>query len=177
MSSSPFSPAPAPLPDAPARLFAYLDDLGLAHETVWHDATFTVDEGAALKANIPGGHTKNLFMKDKDGVIVLISAEAHAQLRLNQLHKLIGTRRLSFASAELMQELLGVVPGSVTGFALMNDPGAKVRFIAGAGLMGHDRLNFHPLVNTATTGIARADFETFVAATGHALEIIDFSAL
>lgn len=165
------------MPASPADLFAYLDDLGIAHKTIEHPATFTVEEGRHLKASMPGGHSKNLFMKDKDGTIVLISAWADSQLRLNQLHKLIGTRRLSFASAELMVECLGVEPGSVTAFALMNDSARRVRFIADATLMGFARVNFHPLVNTATTAISRDGFRQFVEATGHSLTEVDFSAL
>lgn len=165
------------MPASPSDLFAYLDDLEISHTTVEHDATFTVEEGRHLKASMPGGHSKNLFMKDKDGTIVLISAWADSQLKLNQLHKLIGTRRLSFASADLMVECLGVEPGSVTAFALMNDKDQRVRFIADAVLMGFDKVNFHPLVNTATTAIGREDFRRFVEATGHSLTVIDFSTL
>lgn len=165
------------MPASPDDLFAYLDQLGLQHETRWHEATFTVEEGRELKETMPGGHTKNLFMKDKDGVIVLISAHADSELKLNQLHKLIGTRRLSFASGELMEQLLGVTPGSVTGFALMNDKDQKVRFIVDAALMAFDTLNFHPLVNTGTTAMSRDDFRRFVEATGHDLTVVDFAAL
>ena len=165
------------MPASPDDLFAYLDQLGLAHDTRWHEATFTVEEGRELKETMPGGHTKNLFMKDKDGVIVLVSAHADSELKLNQLHKLIGTRRLSFASGELMEELLGATPGSVTAFALMNDKAGKVRFIADAALMAYDTLNFHPLVNTGTTAISNSDFRRFVEATGHDLTVVDFAAL
>lgn len=165
------------MPASPDDLFAFLDKHGLAHETRWHEATFTVEEGRELKAEMPGGHTKNLFMKDKDGTIVLISAHAESELKLNQLHKLIGTRRLSFASAELMEECLGVTPGSVTGFALMNDTEGRVRFVADAALMAHEVLNFHPLINTGTTAISREDFRKFVKLTGHELTEIDFSTL
>lgn len=168
---------PASPRSRPEDLFAYLDGLNIAHTTVDHPAFHTVEDGRDLKASLPGGHTKNLFMKDKDGVIVLISALADSALKLNQLHKLIGTRRLSFGSPDLMLDVLGVVPGSVTAFALMNDTGHRVRFIVDAALMAHDVLNFHPLVNTATTAIPRPDFERFVAATGHGLEVVDFSAL
>ena len=162
---------------SPSDLFTYLDDLGIDHHTVEHAATFTVEEGRHLKASMPGGHSKNLFMKDKDGTIVLISAWADSQLKLNQLHKLIGTRRLSFASSELMVECVGIEPGSVTAFALMNDKDQRVRFIADAALMGFDTVNFHPLVNTATTSIAQADLRRFVEATGHSLTMVDFSTL
>ena len=165
------------MPANPSDLFAYLDDLGIDHDTVEHPATFTVEEGRHLKASMPGGHTKNLFMKDKDGVIVLISAWADSQLKLNQLHKQIGTRRLSFASADLMVDCLGVEPGSVTAFALMNDTSQRVRFIADAALMGFETVNFHPLVNTATTAISRESLQRFVESTGHALTIVDFSDL
>jgi len=165
------------MPASPSDLFDFLDTHGIAHKTVEHDATFTVEEGRHLKASMPGGHSKNLFMKDKDGTIVLISAWADSQLRLNQLHKLIGTRRLSFGSADLMLECLGVVPGSVTAFGLINDTAQRVRFVADAALMRFDRVNFHPLVNTATTSIRQADLRRFVEATGHALTEVDFSTL
>ncbi len=165
------------MPASPDDLFRYLDAINIAHSTVQHSATFTVEEGRHLKTAIPGGHTKNLLMKDKDGVIVLISAWAESSLKLNQLHKLIGTRRLSFASAELMQDVLGITPGSVTAFALMNDIGGQVRFIMDAALAKFDTVNFHPLTNTATTAISQSDFRRFVAATGHDLTQVDFSAL
>ncbi|KCZ54341.1 hypothetical protein HY29_14420 [Hyphomonas beringensis] len=162
---------------SPDDLFAYLDELGIAHTTHWHEPTFTVEEGRELKASLPGGHTKNLFLKDKDGAIVLIAAEAHSQLKLNQLHKLIGTKRLSFGPAELMQDLLGVQPGSVTAFALMNDRAGRVRFLVDAALMEHEPVNFHPMTNTGTTAISREDFRKFVEATGHEFELVDFTDL
>jgi Ala-tRNA(Pro) deacylase len=165
------------MPASPTDLYAFLDAHEIAHKTVEHAATFTVEEGRHLKASMPGGHTKNLFMKDKDGVLVLVSAWAESQLRLNHLHKVIGTRRLSFASAELMLECLGVLPGSVTAFGLMNDTDTRVRFIVDSALMSFDTVNFHPLVNTATTAISQAGLRRFVAATGHQLTELDFSAL
>ncbi len=161
----------------PDDLFACLDELGIAHTTQWHDAVFTVDEGRELKASMPGGHTKNLFLRDKDGAIILIAAEAHSELKLNRLHRLIGTRRLSFGSPEQMEEVLGVTPGSVTAFALMNDTERRVRFLVDAALMAHDPVNFHPLTNTGTTAIARDDLERFARATGHGFEVVDFTVL
>lgn len=161
----------------PDDLFAYFDKLGIAHTTQWHEAVFTVDQGKDLKAGMPGGHTKNLFLKDKDAAIILIAAEAHSELKLNKLHRLIGTKRLSFGAPELMEELLGVTPGSVTAFALINDKTGRVRFLVDAALMEHDPVNFHPLTNTGTTAISRADFEKFVRATGHGFEVIDFTQL
>ena len=167
----------AGMPASPSDLFDFLDQHQIAHETVEHAATFTVEEGRHLKAAMPGGHSKNLFMKDKDGTLVLISAWAESQLRLNQLHKLIGTRRLSFGDADLMLDCLGVVPGSVTVFGLMNDTQKRVKFIVDAALMRFDTVNFHPLVNTATTAISQEGLRRFVAATDHALTEVDFSNL
>jgi Ala-tRNA(Pro) deacylase len=165
------------MPASPDDLFAYLDALGIAHSTVWHEAMFTVEQSSALKADMPGAHTKNLFLKDKDGQLVLIAAEAHGSIRLNQLHKLIGTARLSFGAPELMTEVLGVVPGSVTAFALMNDRERRVRFLVDAVLAQAETVNFHPLVNTGTTAISQAGFRRFVEATGHGFEVVDFSVL
>ena len=161
----------------PDDLFAYLDELGIAHTTHWHAPVFTVEEGRELKASMPGGHTKNLFLRDKDGAVILIAAEAHSELKLNRLHRLIGTRRLSFGPPDLMEELLGVTPGSVTAFALMNDREGRVRFLVDAALMVHDPVNFHPLTNTGTTAIARNDLERFARATGHGFEVVDFTVL
>ena len=165
------------MPASPDDLFAYLDRLGIAHATTAHEPLHTVEESRALKASMPGGHTKNLFMTNKDGDIVLIAAHADSQLKLNQLHKHIGTRRLSFASPDLMQEILGVRPGSVTAFALINDTDRRVRFLVDAALLAYDPVNFHPLVNTMTTSISRDGFRTFVESTGRTLEAVDFTAL
>lgn len=165
------------MPASPDDLFAYLDSLGIAHSTTWHEAMFTVEQSSALKADMPGAHTKNLFLKDADGLLVLIAAEAHNQLKLNQLHKKIGTRRLSFGAPDLMTETLGVTPGSVTAFSLMNDRPARVRFLVDAVLAGANIVNFHPMTNTGTTAISQADFRRFVEATGHSFEIVDFSDL
>ncbi len=160
---------------SPDDLFAYLDRRDIPVTTHWHEPVFTVEEGAEIKAALPGGHTKNLFLKDKSGALILISAEGQTQIRLNKLHKLIGTKRLSFGPADLLLETLGVVPGSVTAFALMNDVSGRIRFLLDAALMRHDIINFHPLTNTGTTAIKREDFKRFLTATGHELEMIDFS--
>jgi Ala-tRNA(Pro) deacylase len=161
----------------PDDLFAFLDRLGIVHTTTRHAALFTVSESANLKSDMPGAHTKNLFLKDKDGALILIAAEAQSSLPLNRLHKQIGTSRLSFGAPDLMLDVLGVTPGAVTAFALVNDQPLRVRFLVDAALMAYPLVNFHPLENTATTCISLADFRRFVAATGHTFEVIDFSAL
>lgn len=164
-----------PLPAPPASredLFRVLDALGIAHETREHAPVFTVEEGEDLKRDMPGGHTKNLFLKDKKGALILISALQSTQVALNQLHKTLDCARLSFGKAELLEEALGVKPGSVTAFALLNDPGHKVRFILDEALMAHEIVNFHPLKNDATTAIRADDLLKFVTALGRAPEIV-----
>lgn len=154
---------PAATPD---DLFAYLDSLGIRHTTTQHRPVFTVEEGADLKAKMPGGHSKNLFLKDKKGALFLLCALADSAIDLNAVSKLIGAGRFSFGSAERLQENLGVTPGSVTIFALINDPERKVTLLLDEGFFAHDPVNFHPLRNDATTAISPADLLKFIRALG-----------
>ena len=156
------------MPASPDDLFAYLDTLGIAYKTVSHPAVFTVDEGRELRGAIAGGHTKNLFLRDKKGTAFLVVALENAVIELKPLRRLLGaTGRFSFGSAELMRELLGVEPGSVTPFAAINDTAGRVTVVLDAAMMAHDVLNFHPLVNTGTTTISRDGLLKFLQATGH----------
>jgi Ala-tRNA(Pro) deacylase len=157
----------------PSDLFAFLDRLGIAHATVAHPALFTVEQSRAMRGTIPGGHTKNLFLKDKKGTLFLVSALEDAVIELKALHRrLAASGRLSFASAELMRETLRIEPGAVTPFAAMNDAERRVNVVLDAAMMRHPMLNFHPLVNTMTTSIAREDLLRFLAATGHSPRIM-----
>lgn len=165
------------LSDRQAALYALFDQLSIPWSTHEHPPVFTVEEGADIKAALPGGHTKNLFLKDKDDQLVLISALGETQIPLKHLHREIGTKRLSFGRPDLMEETLGVAPGSVTLFALINDAETRVRVILDEGLFDHDIVNFHPLSNDATTAVPSDRLEDFVRATGHAPERLDFSAL
>lgn len=160
-----------------AGLFAFLDGLGIAHTTMDHPPVFTVEEGQDIKAALPGGHTKNLFLKGKDGALLLVCALGDTAVRLNALHKPLGVGRLSFAKPELMAAHLGVTPGSVTLFALANDAARAVRLVFDAALLAQDPLNFHPLSNDATTAIARDDALAFARACGREPDIVDFAAL
>jgi Ala-tRNA(Pro) deacylase len=155
-------------------LFALFDALGLAHFTLEHPAVFKVGEGDEIKAALPGGHTKNLFLEDAKGQLWLVSALQGARIDLKALPRAIGAARLSFGSAELMLETLGVAPGSVTAFGLINDVAHRVRFVLDADLAASDLVNFHPLTNTATTAISQADFRRFLAAVDVPPLIVDF---
>jgi len=160
-----------------ADLIALLDSLGVEHVTHEHPAVFRVGEGEEIKAAIPGAHTKNLFLKDAKGQLWLISAQDRTVIDLKRLHTVIGSARLSFGSAELMEAVLGVTPGSVTAFALMNDTDRRVRFVLDRNLAEADRVNFHPLVNTATTGVDQAGFRKFLGAVGVTPMTVDFEAM
>ncbi len=161
----------------PEDLFACLDRLGIAHATVHHQPLFKVEESQALRGKIPGGHTKNLFLRDKKGEFFLVVAPEDAQIDLKGLHRILGaTGRFSFGSAEAMWALLGVEPGSVTPFAALNDTQSQVTVVLDAALMAQSLLNFHPLINTMTTGIARDDLVKFLRATGHEPRIVAVSA-
>jgi Ala-tRNA(Pro) deacylase len=156
----------------PTDLFAFLDRLGIAHTTVTHPALFTVEQSRELRGTIPGGHTKNLFLKDKKGALFLVTALEDAVIELKSLHRrLEASGRFSFGSADLMRETLGIEPGAVTPFAVINDRDRRVSVVLDAALMRHDTINAHPLVNTMTTSIARADLLRFLEATGHAPRI------
>lgn len=160
----------------PAELLAFLDACGVPHRTLEHAPVFRVGEGAEIKAALPGGHTKNLFLKDAKDQLWLISALGETRIDLKALPAAIGSARLSFGSAELMDEALGVTPGSVTAFALLNDEARRVRFVADAALMACDVVNFHPLTNAATTAVSREGFCAFLAALGVEPIVVDFAA-
>ncbi len=155
-------------PASPDDLFAYLDNLGIAHHTVNHAPVFTVEEARAQHARVAGGYTKNLFLRDKKGALYLLVAPEDAAIELKSLHRQLGASgRFSFASADTMRELLGVEPGSVTPFSVINDTSGRVTVILDAAMMAHEVLNFHPLVNTGTTTISREGLVKFLEATGH----------
>jgi len=160
------------MPATPTDLFAFLDRLGIAHTTITHPPVFTVEENQSLRGKIPGGHTKNLFLRDKKGALYLMIAREDAVIELRSLHRLLGaTGRFSFAPADLLRATLGVEPGSVTPFAVINDTEHRVTVVLDAAMMAHATLNFHPLVNTMTTAIARDDLVRFLAAAGHPARI------
>jgi Ala-tRNA(Pro) deacylase len=155
------------MPAGRAELMAYLEKLGIKTKTVEHPPLFTVEQSRALRGEIFGGHTKNLFLKDKKDAVFLVVAEEDAAIDMKTLHARIGSARLSFGRPSLLAELFGVIPGAVTPFGAVNDVGRRVTVILDESLLRHDKLNFHPLENTATTTIGRDDLVTFLRATGH----------
>jgi Ala-tRNA(Pro) deacylase len=157
-------------------LNARLTQLGIATHTIDHAPVFTVAESANLERALPGGHTKNLFLKDKADRLFLVVALTHAHIDLKSLPKVIGSQRLSFGKPQLLMEVLGVRAGSVTPFAVINDGARRVTVILDADMMRHERLNCHPLENTATTSIACEDLVKFIRSCGHEPRILALSA-
>ncbi|MDA8870975.1 prolyl-tRNA synthetase associated domain-containing protein [Rhizobiaceae bacterium] len=160
-----------------AALERLLEQRGIAFETVEHAPMFTVEDGADIKAAMRGAHTKNLFVKDKKGRHFLLTARADADIDLKGLHRLLGGQgRVSFGRTEQMEDYLGVVPGSVTAFAVLNDAAGAVTFAVDAGLLEADVWCCHPMTNTATTMIARDDLLTLVREAGHDPLVVDLEA-
>ncbi len=156
------------MPASSDDLIAYLDSLAIPTTTVEHPPLHTVEESQALRGEIPGGHVKNLFVKDKKSRLFLLVLGEETPVDLKRVHEKIGAQgRVSFGSAELLQEVFGVKPGAVTPFGAINDAKGRVSVVLDATMMRCARLNFHPLVNTRTTGLASADLVKFLRATGH----------
>ena len=160
----------------PDQLLQRLTELGIGHRTLEHPAVFTVEEARRHTAHLPGGHCKSLFLKDKKGGLWLLVCLDHRWIDMGRLAKAIASPRLSFGKAELLQEILGVGPGSVTPFALVNDRDRRVQPLLDQAMLARDRLNFHPLTNRATTTIAAADLPRFLEACGHRPRVIDLDA-
>ena len=156
------------MPVTPNQFFAVLDALGIAHKTVKHPPLFTVEQSRVLRGQIPGGHTKNLFLRDKKYELYLVVALEDADIELKDLHRRLGASgRFSFGSSNLLREVLGVEPGAVTPFGAINDTQGRVTIVLDTPMMEHETLNYHPLVNTMTTSIKRDDLLKFLRSTGH----------
>ena len=166
--SPPLSP-----PLTPDALFARFDALGIAHKTYTHPPVFTVDEAKELRGTLPGGHCKSLFIKDKKAALWLVVALEECRVDLNELARKLGAPRFSFGSAELLFEVLGIRPGSVTPYAAINDTEGRVTVVLQKAMLAHDPLNYHPLENTSTTAIAPGDLVRFLEACGHKPRIVD----
>ncbi|MFM2151434.1 MAG: hypothetical protein RLZZ187_3740 [Pseudomonadota bacterium] len=164
------------MPETPQALLARLDALGLEHRTVSHPPVFTVEESKALRPDLPGGHAKNLFLKPKkgEGPFLLAVLEEDRRVSVNALARALGVPKVAFAPAEDLLAQLGVVPGSVTPFGLVNATPGTVRAVLDRHLMeAFEWVNFHPLTNAMTTAIRPAGLLAFLRHLGHAPELVD----
>jgi Ala-tRNA(Pro) deacylase len=162
-------------------LFARLDELGIAAKTFEHPPVNTVEEAKAIRGEGPAwlgqsAHIKNLFLRNKKGVMWLVTCQEDREIDLKALGERIGAGRLSFGSAERLMKYLGVLPGAVTPFAVVNDRGSRVAVVLDSALPAQDPVNCHPLVNTMTTALAGRDLVRFLEAEGHPPRLLDFAA-
>ena len=175
------SPAPSAstsaLPTSPDQLLARLAELGLKTRTVTHPPVFTVEEAKALRGELPGAHIKNLFLRNPKGRMWLVVAEEDRPIDLKALGELLGAGRLSFGSPDRLMTYLGVIPGAVTPFGIVNDTDNQVKVVIDAAIFAHDPVNAHPLCNDRTTAISPQDLMAFFAACGHAPDVVDLSAV
>ena len=166
-----------PDPESPAEeaLFEQLDSLGIPHETHRHAPLFTVEESQALRGTLPGAHIKNLFLRDKKKNIWLVTALEDRQIDLKALRKNLQAKgNLSFGNADLLMEVLGVIPGAVTPFGVVNDQDGRATMVLDKAILEHDIVNAHPLRNDRTTAIASDDLLRFLDACSHPAELFDF---
>jgi len=163
-------------PTSPDELLARLLELGLSSRTVSHPPVFTVEQAKALRGELPGGHVKNLFLRNKKGAMWLVVAEEDRQIDLKALGEKIGAGRVSFGSPDRLMQYLGVLPGSVTPFGVINDTAREVQVVLDKALLDHDPVNVHPLTNDRTTAISPRDLLTFLDATGHRPQIMDLGS-
>ncbi|MFL1463320.1 prolyl-tRNA synthetase associated domain-containing protein [Roseococcus sp. DSY-14] len=153
---------------SPEELLARLDALGVAHRTVSHAAVFTVAESRALRGALPGAHSKNLFLRRRDGGFALAVLEEGRQASVNALARLAGWGRVRMAGADELRATLGVEPGSVTPFGLVHAAPGSVAVLLDAALAGAGTAWFHPLVNTRSTALAGAELVRVLREWGHA---------
>ena len=175
MSQSAAAPAAETpqLPTSPEQLLTRLEALGIAYQNHEHAAVFTVEEAKALRGELTGGHIKNLFLRNKKEEMWLVVAEEDKRIDLKTLGERLGAGKLSFGSPDRLLRYLGVLPGAVTPFGIINDKDRKVKVALDRDLMGFDPVNAHPLVNTMTTALSPQDLVKFLEAEGHKPDILD----
>ena len=157
----------------PDEILARLDALGIEHRTTLHPPVFTVEEAREHTGRLPGGHCKNMFLKDKRDRLWLVTCRDQLRVDLNRLAKELGAARLSFGKVDLLHEILGVTPGSVTPLAIVNDRAGAVTLVLDTGLLAHEWLNCHPLRNDATTSLRSSDLLRLVRDSGHEPILLD----
>ncbi len=172
----PHAPA-AQLPTSPEALLARLADLDIAVSSFSHPPVHTVEEAKALRGELAGGHIKNLFLRNKKGAMWLITCLEDRKIDLKALGQALGAGRFSFGSAERLMTYLGVLPGAVTPFAVINDTEGKVQVVLDAGVVDCDPVNTHPLVNDRTVAVSPGDLVRFLEAVGHPPQILDLGSL
>src|SRR3569833_1787841 len=166
------------LPTSPDQQLARLKELGIESHTVDHAPVFTVEESQGLRGQLPGGHVKNLFLRNKKEEMWLVTVEESKRVDLKSLGEKLtgatgGAAKLSFGSPDRLMTYLGVIPGAVTPFAVINDKGKVVRMVLDKDLMGIATVHAHPLVNFKATALSPKDLLRFLEAEGHAPQVLE----
>ncbi|MEE8500063.1 MAG: prolyl-tRNA synthetase associated domain-containing protein [Kiloniellales bacterium] len=165
------------LPTSPEALIARLKALGIAVKTFEHPPVYTVEQAKALRGELRGGHIKNLFLRNKKGAMWLLTCLEDRDVDLKALGQALGAGRFSFGSAQRLVTYLGVLPGAVTPFGVINDTEGKVQMVLDKALLDCDPINAHPLVNDMTAAVSPEGLVRFLEAVGHAPRILDLDAL
>jgi len=168
---------PDTLPACETRLMSHLEGLGITAIRHAHPPLKTVEDSKALRGDLPGGHCKNLFLKDKKKALWLVVTLEDQPINMKALEKRIGSARLSFGRPELLETVLGVLPGAVTPFALINDTAQSVRVVLDETMLAFDPLNYHPLHNEATLALSPEDLVRFVKSCGHEPLVVGLDGL
>ena len=158
-------------------LYALFDEHGISYTHSTHPPLHTVEESKALRGDLPGAHVKNMFLKDKKGQLWLVTCMEYRKIRIRDLEKQVGATKASFGKPELLWDTLGIRPGAVSPFGLINDADRVVRVVLDQQMLEQDPINAHPLHNEATTTVSVADFHRFLQITGHEPVVVDFDAL
>lgn len=161
-----------PRPKSAPELLAKLEALEIAHKTYQHEPVFTVDESDKIKIDMPGAHSKNLFLRNKKGKMWLFSTLGDKKIDLKLLGDKLGAGRLSFGSADRLMQNLGVIPGAVTPFATINDSAGAVQMVLDEDFLGYDIVNFHPLDNAMTTALHPKELLRFLEAVDHPAQML-----
>jgi len=159
----------------PDQLLTRLAELGIPTRTVRHPPVFTVEEARRHRGDLPGTHTKSLFLRDKKGAMWMVVCLEDRPIDLKALAARLGAKHLSFGSAERLQRYLGVIPGAVSPLAIINDTERLVRVVLDRDVLANDPVNLHPLDNSMTTALAAADLLRFLEAEGHTPQLLDLS--
>jgi len=161
------------LPTSPEQLMARLEELGISYDLHHHEAVYTVEESEKLDRDIPGAHCRNLFLRDKKKRNFLLVLQNETDVDMKKLPDIIGADRLSFGSADRLWQYLGVRPGSVCPFAIINDADKDVKILLDKDMMEADVVNYHPLLNTMTVSLSPQDLIKFIQSCGHEPHIVD----
>lgn len=165
------------LPTTPEQLLARFDAVGVSYDLHHHEAVYTVAESQKLDRDISGIHCRNLFLRDKKKKNYLLVLQNETQVDMKKLPPVIGSDRLSFGSADRLWQFLGVRPGSVCPFSIMNDAEKEVKILLDKSMMEGKIVNYHPLLNTMTVSLSPSDLLKFIEHCGHEPHIVDLSSV